>query len=481
MEKVKGDEQAKLVDEIFTRGVGTFVDPDGTFRKKLLAKMSGEYTKDIVVKFGVDPTRPDIHLGHAVVLRKLRQLQDLGCKVIFLVGDFTALIGDPTGKSKIRPELSQKEVGSNVATYLEQVDKILRVERDREGNISDSRFFSWIRNSDWFYGVTNISTDGASVQGLTIKDEHTGQQIVVSPTSFIGKAALYENTRMQKTHLHLPQLLDVSLINLLSVLRTVSLSQLVERDMFQDRIKSKEPLFMHEMLYPVIQGIDSDVLAQIYGSCDLEVGGTDQTFNMLMGRKVMETTKKEPQSVLAFEILVGLDGKEKMSKSLDNYIGITDAPSDMFGKVMSIPDSVIPSYFELCTFTPLDEIEAVKKKLKSGKVNPRDIKMDLAEQIVAIYHGQAKSQEARDAFVMTFQKKKLPDEVPTVRANKGTLLVDALVGGKVVGSKGEFRRLLAEGAIRKDGEEKLADPLMKIEGGLTLKVGKHRFVKIVVA
>src|SRR3989338_528663 len=194
MEKNAENELIKLIDEILTRGVGEFIDPDNTFREKLLKKAKDPKSKEqIIVKFGVDPTRPDIHLGHAVVLRKLRQLQDLGCKVIFLVGDFTALIGDPTGKSKIRPELSQKEVGSNVATYLEQVDKILRVERDREGNISDSRFFSWIRNSDWFYGVTNISTDGASVQGLTIKDEHTGQQIVVSPTSFIGKAALYRS------------------------------------------------------------------------------------------------------------------------------------------------------------------------------------------------------------------------------------------------------------------------------------------------
>lgn len=472
-------EAESLISEILERGVGTFVDPDGSFRKKLIAKAKGEYTKDIIVKFGMDPTRPDIHLGHAVVLRKLRQMQDIGCKIVFLIGDFTTLIGDPTGKSKVRPELDFETVAKNMTTYLDQVDKILLVERDGSGAIVDSPLFSWMRNSDWFFNVTDISVEGASKHALTIKDETTGNLIEVPSTSFVAKAAVFENTRMQKSFLGRTTTHTVSVVNLLSVLRKITNAQLLERDMFQDRINSNTPLFMHEMLYPVAQGIDSELIALIYGSCDLEVGGTDQTFNLLMGRKVMEMTGKEPQAVLSFSLLVGTDGKEKMSKSLDNYIAVTDEPKDMFGKIMSLPDALLPSYFELCTFTPMEEVGKIIAGLTSGKSHPKELKMQLAQQIVEIYHGRANGEAARKAFVDTFQNKGLPDDIPEIKTAKGTLLAEILLEAAQVASKSEFRRLVDEGAIRIGGEEKIEDPFYKVNDDLVLKIGKHRFVKIV--
>lgn len=480
------------IDELLTRGVGEFIDPDGTFRKKLETS-----PEKIVIKFGVDPTRPDIHLGHAVVLRKLRKFQDLGCKVIFLVGDFTALIGDPTGKNKIRPELSQMQISSNMETYVKQIPKILKIEpidnddknkeiiRDANGFIVDSPWFSWMRNSDWFFNVTDITREGASEKALTVdkalavKNEK-GQVFELSPNSFFHKAVVFENTRMQKL-IHKSQIKTVSLINFLAVLRLVSHSQLIERDMFQQRINKGEPLFMHEMLYPVAQGIDSSLISDIYGACDLEVGGTDQTFNMIMGRRVMEIAEKrknEIQAVLSFKLLEGTDGTEKMSKSMDNYIGITDEPNDMYGKVMSIPDSSISNYFELCTNTSLSEVEEIKKKLKDDSVNPKDLKMELAKQIVEIYHGKEKANEAEEAFVKTFQKKEIPDEMVELRGDS-TSLMDVLVQNKNLSSKSEFRRLVKEGAVTNlESGEKITDPDFIPKAGQSFKIGKKTFIKI---
>ncbi len=472
-------EANEAVSDILERGVGTFVDPDGAFRKKLVEKAMGRYQKEIIVKFGMDPTRPDIHLGHAVVLRKLRQMQDLGCKVIFLIGDFTTLIGDPTGKSKVRPELDFVTVSKNMETYLDQVDRILLVDRDEKGAISDGPRFSWMRNSDWFFNVTDISVEGASKSALTIKDESSGSLLQVPSTSFVGKAAVFENTRMQKSLLGKSTTHTVSVVNFLSVLRKVTHAQLLERDMFQDRINSNTPLYMHEMLYPVAQGIDSELISLIYGSCDLEVGGTDQTFNLLMGRKVMEMTGKEPQAILSFTLLVGTDGKEKMSKSLDNYIGITDAPNDMFGKIMSLPDSLLPSYFELCTFTDMNEVKRIVRALSEGKLHPKQAKMDLAKQVVEIYHGRAPAEAALQHFISTFQNRELPSDIPSVEAGDGSLLVDALIKAGTVASKSEFKRLIDEGAIKKDGDERVADQFAKVESA-TYRIGKHRFIRILV-
>ncbi len=463
-------EAEKAVADILERGVGTFVDPDEHFRRNLIAKAQGKYNKDIIVKFGVDPTRPDIHLGHAVVLRKLRQLQDLGCKVVFLIGDYTAEIGDPTGKSKVRPEVEQSVIEANMQTYLDQVGKILSL---------DPKEFSWIRNSDWFTAITDIFLSNETKVGMdiTLPGRTAPEHVEFPSNSFVGKALVFEETRMQKK-MGAANISVITLRSLLWGLKHVTLAQLSERDMFQKRIKENESLYMHEMLYPVLQGIDSDVLCQIYGTCNLEVGGTDQTFNMLMGRKIMESNKKIPQAVLSFALLVGLDGKEKMSKSLDNYVGIIDVPNDMFGKIMSLPDSALASYLELCTFTPMDEVEAITKELKAGKLHPKEVKMNLAQQITEIYHGRDAGVAARQHFVDTFQNKELPKDMLEVHGETNTLLVDVLIAEKLVASKSEFRRLLDEGAIRINGETKISDPFTKITEDVVLKIGKHRFLKI---
>jgi len=453
-------------DEIFSRGVATFIDPEGIFRKKVEAKALGAYEGEVVIKFGVDPTRPDIHLGHAVVLRKLRTLQDLGCKVIFLIGDYTSQIGDPTGKSKVRPEISQQEIEANMKTYLEQVGKILR---------TDESVFSWIRNSEWFLDVTDLTADEAAV--VTINDIENKNSVSVSANSFIGKAALFESSRMQKTHLGRSNISTVSFSRVLSTLRHVTHARLIERDMFQDRITGGTELYMHEMLYPVIQGIDSAILAGIYGSCDLEIGGSDQTFNMLMGRDVMKMNGQEMQAVMSMEIIEGLDGKEKMSKSLDNYVSITDEAADMYGKIMSIPDSVIGRYFLLATYTPVDEVKKIEQDLENNKIHPKEIKMRLAKEIVAIYHGDAAAQEAEDAFDNTFAKGKIPEDVPEIAMSEGTI-VDALITAVCAESKSEARRLIEQGAVTHlESDEKITDTATAIQKG-TYRVGKHRFFKV---
>jgi len=456
------------IDEILGRGVVGFIDPQGAFKDKLIKKARGEYKPDIVIKFGVDPTRPDIHIGHAVVFRKLRQFQELGCKVIFLVGDYTAQIGDPTGNSKTRAEVDQQEVEKNMKTFLDQVGKILRTEPE---------VFSWIRNSEWFVGVNDVSADPNLV-----KIEMDGKPAEISgkpvdPNSFIGKAIIYENTRMQKTHLHRLTIAASSLTRFLSVLRHITHSRLIARDMFQDRIKNGEELFMHEMMYPVLQGIDSALIAQIYGSCDMEIGGSDQTFNMLVGRDVMKMTGLPEQAVMSLEILPGLDGAEKMSKSLDNYIAITDTPADMFGKAMSIPDSAIITYFNLCT--PVSDVESYKKRLESNKENPRDIKMELARLIVAMYHGEKVAELAEKDFVETFSNRGLPQDIPTVKVVEGAKIIEPIISEGVVESKTEWRRLVEDGAVT-DAEtgEKITDPDQTIKKPTVFKVGKRRFIRI---
>jgi tyrosyl-tRNA synthetase len=452
------DEQA----ELFERGVSTFIDPDGVFKDKLERKAKGEYKKDIVIKFGVDPTRPDIHLGHAVVLRRLRQFQDLGCKVVFLVGDYTAQIGDPTGESKIRPELTITEIQKNMKTYLEQVGKILR---------DDPAVFSWITNSDWFLNVTDVSAN------VDAKLELEGKKI--EPNSFIGKALLFENTRMQRKIGPDKGIIGITLRGLLWTLKHITHQRLIERDMFQDRLKSGSELYMHEMLYPVLQGIDSFALSHIYGSCDLEMGGADQTFNMLMGRDVMKANGVEQQAVLAMKIIPGTDGKEKMSKSLDNYIGINETPEEIFGKTMSIPDSLMKEYFLLATYTPIAEVEEMEKKLESGKLHPRDMKLRLAREITAIYHGTDAAKKAEEGFIDTFSRGGVPKEIVVVKVASGSKLGDVLLSQGLVDSKSEFQRLLKEGAIKNiDTDSSLDESHVSLEDNITLRIGKHRFIKI---
>lgn len=500
----------KEIDELFTRGVGEFIDPEGTFRKKLEAKLAGKYNKDIIIKLGADPTRPDLHIGHAVVLHRLRKFQDLGCKVVFIVGDFTSFFGDPTGRNTARPKTAfqkdinntspsnvsieppkeakeehkttyvpeiptSEEISRNMATYIEQLEKTKILDTSREK-------FSWIKNSDWFLNTTDMvyGSDAKATINLNFKENEKEKQLSVdlNPNSLLGKTILFEKTRMQ-TKIKPEEVTLITLRGLLWTLQHITHSKLIDRDMFQERIKNNEELFMHEMLYPVIQGIDSYSLARIYGSCDLEVGGTDQKFNMLMGRDVMKINNIEPQSVLTFNVLEGLDGKEKMSKSLDNYIGITDEPNDMYGKTMSIPDSSIGNYFELATFTPMDEVEKIRKGILDNSIHPKEAKMNLARQIVAIYHGEKKAKEAEENFINIFQKGEIPADLEEIKGegNLGSLMVSK----GVLPSMTEWRRLIDEGAIKKlngKNEEKITDFKILASPGV-YKIGKRRFIKII--
>lgn len=453
------------IESLFTRGVAELIDPEGKFQAKVVEKAAGRYPKDIIIKFGVDPTRPDIHLGHAVVFRKLREFQDLGCKVVFLIGDFTAQIGDPTGKSKVRPELEQKEVEANMKTFIDQVSRIL---------LTEPHNFSWIRNSDWYTAVTDLVLP----PGAKVKSELLGE---VEANTMVGKALVYENTRMQKTYLKKVEITAITLRSLVWTLRHITHGRLIQRDFFQERLRAGEELYLHELLYPVLQGIDSNVLARIYDTCDLEIGGTDQTFNMLVGRDVMRINHQEPQAVLALRLLTGLDGHEKMSKSSDNYIAITDAPELMYGKVMSLPDKSLQEYFELCTYASLNELAEIKERLADSQINPRDLKMRLAHEIVAIYHGERSAVGAEESFVNTFSKKIIPEDLPTVEAKRGEKLADVLLRGKIIKSKSDFRRLLDEGAIHDlETGQSVSDPEVLVKNNWKLKIGKKRFVKIIV-
>ncbi len=448
------------LDELFTRGVGEFVDPDNIFRKKIT-----ENPSSVVIKFGVDPTRQDIHLGHAVILRKLRKFQDLGAKVIFLIGDITAQIGDPTGKSKIRPEVSQQEIEANMKTYLDQVGKIL---------ITDNpAVFSWIRNSDWFVSINDIIAPDNEVYEVEVEGKKTTHTF---PGHYILAKALYwVKTRMQKNKIH-----NYSFLNILSFLRKITLSRLLERDMFQERLKKGEAVYMHELMYPILQGIDSAAIHNYYGSCDLEVGGTDQTFNMLVGRDIMQLSGQSPQAVLSFELLEGLDGKEKMSKSLDNYISIIDSPQEIYGKILSLPDDLIVRYFTLCTYRPIDSVEDIEKKLKSGKENPKEIKMSLAHEIVTMYHGTKEADKAEADFIAVFSQGGIPENILEVRVAKGSLLRDVLVEHTLVPSNTEFRRLVDQKAVEFLEPSRVVESYDEIVDTVSIiKVGKKRFLKII--
>lgn len=463
----------KKIDEVLSRGVGEFIDPDGSFRQKLIDKNTGKYDKEIIIKYGVDPTRPDIHLGHAVCLRKLRELQNLGCKVIFLVGDFTALIGDPTGKNKVRKLVEPDEVEENTITYLKQIDKILDVD-----NLADSKKFSWMRNSEWLSSVGNYSLDNRNIKVKVFENDQLIKEY--DSGSYPARAFLWTETRMQTQYLKRPEIHEIALNNLMFFLKHITHSRLIERDMFQNRIRDNEPLFLHEMLYPVFQGIDSHVIGRIYGSCDLEVGGTDQIFNMLMGRDIMEaptTIKEAPQSVLAFKLLEGVDGKEKMSKSLDNYIGITEEPNSMFLKVMSLPDTSIMNYFELCTNLSMEEIAKIAEDIVTGG-NIRAIKMRLAQEIVAMYHSDSASQDARK-FYEAMSAGKNPENVSPSQGPPAPL-AEFIFNQGFAKSKSDARRKIEQGGVEIEGE-KIIDWQYEVsskDDGKILRVGKKDIVKI---
>lgn len=368
-------------------------------------KSSFKEKKPLKLKIGFDPTAKDIHLGHTVLLKKLRKLQDLGHVVYLIIGDFTAKIGDPSGKNILRPVLTDKEIAANAATYTEQAFKILAKSKTQV-----------IYNSIW-----------------------------------------YKNLKLSQ---------------FLSLLSSYTVARMLERDDFSQRMKENQPLTMREFIYPLVQGYDSFKI-----EADIEFGGTDQKFNLLVGRRLQEALGQAPQAVVTMPLLVGLDGKNKMSKSLGNYIGITDDPKSMFGKLMSISDEAMWEYFRLLTDYAAGEF---KQK------HPKEAKLALAQGLVSFYHSPAAAQREREEFERVFSQKEAPQDMPVVKANKSYVnVVDLIYEQKLAHSKNEARRLLAQGAVtRIDISSSQTVPLKDYSlevplGGIILKVGKKKFLKIV--
>ncbi|MFK8016993.1 MAG: tyrosine--tRNA ligase [Gammaproteobacteria bacterium] len=361
------------------------------------------------VKAGFDPTAPDLHLGHTVLINKLRQFQELGHEVIFLIGDFTGLIGDPSGKNATRPALSPEQIADNATTYKEQVFKIL----DPDKTIVDF-------NSRWMNAMS-------SADMIRLASRHT-------------------------------------------------VARMLERDDFNKRYKSNRPIAIHEFLYPLVQGYDSVAL-----EADVELGGTDQKFNLLVGRHLQQLHEQLPQIVLTMPLLEGLDGVQKMSKSLDNYIGITDEPGDMFGKLMSVSDELMWRYFELLSFETMATIDSWRQEIDAG-LNPRDVKFRLCNEIVGRFHGAAAAKAAHEGFIARFQKNAVPDDmdeksVPCSGESMGVAHVLKAAG--LVASTSEGMRMVKQGAVRIDSE-KVADPAQAIAVGAqhVMQVGKRRFARV---
>ncbi len=368
--------------------------------------------KPLRVKAGFDPTAPDLHLGHTVLINKLRQFQDLGHEVLFLIGDFTGMIGDPTGKNVTRKPLTRDDVLANAATYEHQIYKILDPEKT-----------TVMFNSQWM-GEMNAA------ELVQVAAKHT-------------------------------------------------VARMLERDDFNKRYAAKQPIAIHEFLYPLIQGYDSVAM-----KADVELGGTDQKFNLLVGRELQKHYGQRPQVILTMPILEGLDGAQKMSKSLNNYIGINESPDDMFGKLMSISDELMWRYFELLSFRPMGEIEQLRVDVNEG-ANPRDVKFQLGQEIVARFHDRAAAESAQANFIARFQKGAMPDEMPqlTVSGDGGEIGIASLLKeAGLVGSTSEAFRMIKQGAARVDGE-RISDKGMVVRSGNThvFQVGKRRFARVTVA
>jgi len=387
--------------ELIKRGIDELLTEDD-----LVSKL--ESKKQLTVKVGFDPTAPDLHLGHTVILNKMRHFQDLGHKVVFLIGDFTGRIGDPSGKNKTRPSLDKKELEKNAKTYSDQVFKILNKD------LTEIRF-----NSEW---CEDLGADG-----------------------IIGLASKY------------------------------NLGRMLERDDFSKRYKANQQIAIHEFLYPLIQAYDSIAL-----NADVEMGGTDQKFNLLVGRELQRAFNQEPQVCITLPILEGLDGTNKMSKSLDNYVGINEDPYEMFGKIMSISDDLMWRWFELLSFRPINEINELKKEVKSG-MNPRDTKILLAEEIIERFHSKKDAENAKNTFLDRFQKGAKPKDIETfsISLDDDIAIGNLLKESGLVQSTSEAMRLVKQGAV-KINDEKIDDPKLSIKKNqeLLVQVGKRRFLKI---
>lgn len=397
--------------ETITRGVAEIV-PEEELAQKL--KRSLEQDRPLKVKLGLDPTAPDIHLGHTVVLHKLRQFQELGHDVVLILGDFTSRIGDPSGRSETRKQLTEEQIMENVATYKEQVGKIIDLERA-----------SVVFNSSWLAPLTFAEV--------------------------IELASKYTVARM------------------------------LERDDFARRYREGLPIGVHEFLYPLMQAYDSVAL-----HADIELGGTDQKFNLMVGRDLQREFGQEPQVAVMVPILEGLDGVQKMSKSLGNYIGISEPPGEIYGKTMSLPDELIVRYFELVTPLDLEEVRMIKNNLASGVLHPRDAKMRLARELVALFHGETAAEDAEREFVAVFQRREMPEDMPEVILDRSELdengeiwLPKLMVKAGLVESTSAGKRMIIQGGVKVNGE-KVADPdsPLAVEDGMIVQVGKRKFVRI---
>ncbi len=398
--------KSNLVNEILNRGVSEI-----NVREDLEAELWS--AKKLRIKLGIDPTGFDLTLGHAVVLRKLKHFQDAGHQIVFLIGNFTAQIGDPTGKSQTRDVLDKQQVMKNAETYLRQAAKVLDVSK-----------FEIRYNADW--------------------------------------------------------LENMSFSDVLKLASNFTVAQMLERDMFQDRIKAAKEINLVEFMYPLMQGYDSVPL-----EADVEIGGTDQLFNMMCARPIQKSLNFKAQNVLTVQILVGLDGKEKMSKSLGNYIAIMDCPKEMYGKTMSIPDEIIINYFELATDVPMEEVRAIEQQLKNEKINPRDLKARLAFEITKLYHGEKEASKAQEEFKEIFQQGGLPKEIGECSVVSGRcLVVELLIQSGFCGSKGEAKRSIEGGGVRIDGakiEDVNFEITLKKGKKKLLQLGKRKFVYLVTA
>lgn len=365
--------------------------------------------RPLKIKLGADPTAPDIHLGHTVILNKLRLFQELGHEVIFLIGDFTGMVGDPSGKNSTRPPLTREQVLANAETYKQQVYKILDPAKTR------IEF-----NSSW------------------LEDQ--------------GAAGMIRLASQQ------------------------TVARMMERDDFKKRYGSGQSIAIHEFMYPLLQGYDSVAL-----EADVELGGTDQKFNLLMGRELQKSAGQKPQTVIMMPLLVGLDGVKKMSKSAHNYIGVSEPADEMFGKIMSISDDLMWSYFELLSFRPLTEIAEFKQQVADGS-NPRDVKIALAKEIIARFHDEAAAETAHQNFINRFQKGAIPDDIEEViiAAGEGIAIANVLKEAGLVGSTSDAMRMIKQGAVKQDGE-KVEDSRLVLNAGLTavFQVGKRKFAKVI--
>lgn len=395
--------------DIIKRGSSEII-PEEELVQKILK--SAKENKPLNIKLGCDPTRPDLHLGHSVVLRKLAQFQELGHQAILIIGDFTGMIGDPSGRNSARPPLTVEETKKNAESYLDQAGKILNK------------------------GKTNI----------------------VYNSEWLGKMTFEEVIKLASKY---------------------TVARMLERDDFTKRYKGGIPISMHEILYPLAQAMDSVAIAS-----DVELGGTDQKFNLLVGRDIQREFGMIPQVILTMPLLVGTDGIEKMSKSYDNYIGISDLPKDIYGKSLSIPDELIYTYYELGTDIPSRELENIKSLLENKNNNPRDLKRALARKLVEMYYSKQAAVEAEEEFDRIFKDKGLPDNIPEYAFEKGKIeinIIDLITQVDFAPSRGEARRLVQQGGVTIDGN-KVSDPneFIKLDTEKILKVGKRKFIKLLI-